>query len=447
MTYLKGYLNSRIKYHGRKGSSISGKFSFIGLGLMGSRVVDVIAQLKDQEGKPFYPTLAINSNLQDLESIENCQNKLVLRGYERGAGRDPVIGQEALQANEGEVKERFKEMAQGQDMVFMIAGLGGGTGTGGILNLTQWASQMREYYGINFGLILSLPRLRDKRVENQNALAILAKLNRLVAAREIPMIIIDNEYLYSSYKEKREKGEIAPGTDWTADSNLVIAGLIHQLNLITGFKPNGNKHFDGQELLRVLNTGGCITFSRTDLTIDEFKDRTTLVANIKTGIDKGIVAGGYNYRQEARSAGFSIVAPSRKASQVLDILSLEVLEDNINQLLPEADIFWGTYIDQNEAERVHVYSIISGMGLPKRVMDISDFVKEQENKENEVKALDLAMPSIVRPNNKVSIEFDTPFGGVEKETSAGLELGFNTETLRMKKNGLKELGKVPDWLK
>ncbi|KUO52342.1 MAG: hypothetical protein APF76_04720 [Desulfitibacter sp. BRH_c19] len=444
MSYVKGYLNSRIKYHGRKNTRISGKFSFVGMGLMGSRVVDTIAQLKDSEDRPYYPTLAINTNVQDLDSIENCKNKLALKGYERGAGRDPRIGYKALVENEAEVKSRLKHIASDQDMVFIIAGLGGGTGTGSILSIMKWASEIQEYFGVNFGLIISIPRKRDKRVENENALAVLAKLNDIVS--ELPIIIIDNELLYNEYKAKREKGEIGPGIDWTSDSNLTVASLIHQLNLITSFKPYGNKHFDGQELLRVLNVGGCITFARADLTLSEFKDNNALIAKILESIDNGVVAGGYNYKAEAKSIGFSVISPANKSDQVLDILAMEALEDSINKLLPHADTFWGTYIDQNETDKVYVFSVISGMGLPNRIEEIVEYVRTSNNTETRIKYLDIGEVNLSQKLKPKTLDIDNPFDQEENNSFKGGATDLDFEDEKTAKNPGLNLKNIPAWL-
>ena len=57
------------------------------------------------------------------------ENKIIL-GREitkgLGAGADPEVGRRAAQENESEIREAIK----GSDMVFITAGLGGGTGTG-----------------------------------------------------------------------------------------------------------------------------------------------------------------------------------------------------------------------------------------------------------------------------------------------------------------------------
>jgi cell division protein FtsZ len=55
-----------------------------------------------------------------------------------GAGTNPEIGRHAAEEN----KERVKEVLQGADMVFLTAGMGGGTGTGAIPVIAQIAREM-----------------------------------------------------------------------------------------------------------------------------------------------------------------------------------------------------------------------------------------------------------------------------------------------------------------
>jgi len=55
-----------------------------------------------------------------------------------GAGTNPEIGRQAAEEN----KERIKEVLQGADMVFLTAGMGGGTGTGAIPVIAAIAKEM-----------------------------------------------------------------------------------------------------------------------------------------------------------------------------------------------------------------------------------------------------------------------------------------------------------------
>lgn len=69
-----------------------------------------------------------NTDVQVLSSSP-CENKIVL-GKETtkglGAGGNPEVGKKAAEESESQIRERVK----GADMVFITAGMGGGTGTG-----------------------------------------------------------------------------------------------------------------------------------------------------------------------------------------------------------------------------------------------------------------------------------------------------------------------------
>ena len=55
-----------------------------------------------------------------------------------GAGANPEVGREAAL----EDRDRIQEMLEGADMVFITAGMGGGTGTGGAPIVAQVAKEM-----------------------------------------------------------------------------------------------------------------------------------------------------------------------------------------------------------------------------------------------------------------------------------------------------------------
>jgi len=89
------------------------------------------------EGVDFY---AMNT---DLQALSACQvpNKLQLGSKITtglGAGADPAIGQQAALEN----TDRIVELLQGADMVFVTAGLGGGTGTGAAPVIAALAKQL-----------------------------------------------------------------------------------------------------------------------------------------------------------------------------------------------------------------------------------------------------------------------------------------------------------------
>ena len=100
------------------------KIKVIGVGGGGGNAVStmIVSRL---EGVDF---IAANTDLQALESnqapIKIPLGSKVTRGL--GAGANPEIGRQSA----CEDRERIAEVLRGADMVFVTAGMGGGTGTG-----------------------------------------------------------------------------------------------------------------------------------------------------------------------------------------------------------------------------------------------------------------------------------------------------------------------------
>jgi len=100
------------------------RMTVIGCGGAGQNIVDWLYN----KGINGAEIIAINTDLQDLK-LKNADKKIlvgreVTRGL--GAGGMPEKGAEAAKESINEIKDAIK----GSDMVFICAGLGGGTGTG-----------------------------------------------------------------------------------------------------------------------------------------------------------------------------------------------------------------------------------------------------------------------------------------------------------------------------
>ena len=92
--------------------------------------------------------IAINTDAQAL-AISNADKKIhigskITKGL--GAGGDPEVGRQAAE----ESKEDLFEALEGADMVFVTAGMGGGTGTGGAPIVSEVA---REHGALTIGVV------------------------------------------------------------------------------------------------------------------------------------------------------------------------------------------------------------------------------------------------------------------------------------------------------
>lgn len=101
------------------------KIRIVGVGGGGSNAVNAMID-KGLEGVEF---CVLNTDVQALEKSEATLKLQIGKNLTRGlgAGADPEVGKKAVE----EDREEIARLLSGSDMVFVTAGMGGGTGTGG----------------------------------------------------------------------------------------------------------------------------------------------------------------------------------------------------------------------------------------------------------------------------------------------------------------------------
>lgn len=101
------------------------KIKVVGIGGAGGSAVNRMVHSKIK-GVEF---IVLNTDIQALRAIDNSVKKIRIgRSLTKGlgSGMNPEVGQKAIEESQNEVREVLK----GADLVFLTAGLGGGTGTG-----------------------------------------------------------------------------------------------------------------------------------------------------------------------------------------------------------------------------------------------------------------------------------------------------------------------------
>ena len=146
----------------------------VGVGGGGSNAVNrmITAGLRGVE------FIAINTDAQAL-AMSNADKKIhvgskLTKGL--GAGGDPEIGRQAAE----ESKEDLFEILDGADMVFITAGMGGGTGTGGSPIVAEVA---RELGALTIGVVtkpFSFEGRRRAQAADEGARTIKQKVNTLI---------------------------------------------------------------------------------------------------------------------------------------------------------------------------------------------------------------------------------------------------------------------------
>lgn len=101
------------------------KIRVVGLGGGGCNALNSMISLQNIQGVEF---IAVNTDAQALLTSQSPQKLQIGDTLTRGlgSGGDPEVGRAAAEESE----DKIKEILAGADMVFLTAGMGGGTGTG-----------------------------------------------------------------------------------------------------------------------------------------------------------------------------------------------------------------------------------------------------------------------------------------------------------------------------
>lgn len=168
-----------LDYYSDRGA----KIRVVGVGGGGGNAINSMIEMGLQ-GVEFF---AINTDLQALER-NKAPNKIqvgknLTRGL--GAGADPNIGQRAVEEDRDEIARALT----GSDMIFITAGMGGGTGTGGAPIV---ASIAKSIQALVVGIVTK-PFHVEGKVRMSNAEKGIEELRKYVDT----LIVIPNQKLLS----------------------------------------------------------------------------------------------------------------------------------------------------------------------------------------------------------------------------------------------------------
>jgi cell division protein FtsZ len=159
------------------------KIKVIGIGGGGGNAVNTMI-LYNMKGVEF---IAANTDAQALKAsaspIKIQLGAEVTKGL--GAGSDPEVGRSAAM----EAQDALKQYLAGSDMVFITAGLGGGTGTGGAPVIAEISKEL----GVLTVAVVTKPFLFEGKRRNQQAEEGIAELRRIVDT----LIVVPNQRLLS----------------------------------------------------------------------------------------------------------------------------------------------------------------------------------------------------------------------------------------------------------
>lgn len=304
------------------------KIKVLGIGGAGGNAINNMIAVK-LKGVEF---MAANTDSQDLERSA-CSNKMQLgltitKGL--GAGSDPEIGR--LSAEES--IEDIKESIDGSDMVFITAGMGGGTGTGASPVV---ARECRESGALTVAVVTKPFKFEgDKRMSR--ALQGIEKLKKEVDT----LIIIPNERLK------------AMGSKNTSFKELIVRADDVLLNAVKGISDlimsNGFINLDFADVKKVMEQMG--------------------TALMGTGRASGENRASEAAQQAVNSPLLEDISISGAKGLLMNItgspeMTMEEIDEASNYIRGEvdndADIFWGVVFDEEMKDDIQITVIATGI--------------------------------------------------------------------------------------
>ena len=276
---------------------------------------------------------AINTDAKHLLAIHAPKKILIGKNITRGlgAGAIPQVGEAAAKENEREIRD----FIQGANIVFVTAGMGGGTGTGS----AHFAARLaKEQKALTIGVV-TLPFKAEGDVRMENALDGLERLRRLCDTT----IVIPNDKLL----------ELVPKLPVDAAFKVADEVLMQTIRGLTEIitKP-GLVNLDYSDILTVMNEGG-VAFvgigeseeadpeDRVEAAIEEALN-SPLLGEIELKDSKGAlirVVGGPDMT----------VSEAQKAAEIVG-----------QRIAKHARLIWGCSIDPLVESTVKILLIVTG---------------------------------------------------------------------------------------
>ncbi len=308
---------------------VKAKIVIMGVGGAGSNTITRLNAL----GLEGVLTVAANTDAQHL--LESVADRKIVLGKElcggSGAGGDPKIGEEAAKESEPEIKE----VLEGADLVFLMAGLGGGTGTGGLPIIAEIAKEL----GAVVVSMVTLPFEAEGRRRNEIARAGLANVLRTSDT----IVVVNNDRILELVGDRPLHEAFLIADEIMARSVKGVVELVTKPGLI---------NVDFADLRAVLEKGGpaILAFGESD-----GEDRA--VEAVEDALANPLL--------EADISGAKAAVVNITCGPDLSLQEMKrVVETVVDALDPDANVIWGARIEDGLEGTVQVLLVVAGVTSP-----------------------------------------------------------------------------------
>jgi cell division protein FtsZ len=286
-----------------------------------------------EEGIKGASLVAANTDVQHLVNIQ-ADTKILIgeqKTQGRGAGSLPQVGEEAAL----ESQEDIHDSIQGSDMVFVTAGLGGGTGTG---SAPVVAKAAREAGALTIAIVTT-PFTAEGEVRRTNAEAGLERLRDVADT----VIVVPNDRLLDAV------GKLPVKQAFKVSDEVLMRSVKGITELIT--KP-GLVNLDFADVKTVMERGGVamIGLGESD---SEQKAQDSVKSALRSPLLDVDISG-------ANSALVNVTGGSDMSIEEAE----GVVEEIYERIDPEARIIWGTSIDEELDGKMRTMIVVTGVDSP-----------------------------------------------------------------------------------
>jgi cell division protein FtsZ len=346
----------------------------VGVGGAGGNAVDHMIR-NTVQGVEF---IAMNTDAQALAHGQS-KNQIQLGASGLGAGAKPEAGRAAAM----EARDEIEEALQGAHMVFITAGMGGGTGTGAAPLVAEVAKQM----GILTVAVVTKPFTFEGVKRMQAAEGGIDELAQNVDS----VIVILNEKLEEVLGE-----DVSMEEAFSAADNVLknaVAGISEIINI------RGLINVDFQDVKTVMHEQGMAMMGSASAS---GMDRAHIAAEqaVACPLLEGVNLSG------ARGVLVNITA-ARSGLKLRE--TKEVMETIRSFAAEDATVILGAVYDEDMGDELRVTVVATGLGQPAAIRQTKPQLVLKNGTDNmPVNGVDYAvldaMPAVIRKNRASTIE-------------------------------------------
>ncbi len=360
----------------------------MGIGGGGCNAVNSMIDSNIQSAE-FYAVNTDNQALM-LSKAENCIQIGAVLTKGLGAGSDPSIGEAAAEESKDEIEESLK----GTDLLFIAAGMGGGTGTGAASVIARIARDL----GILTVAVVTKPFKFEGRIRNENAMKGISNLRKYVDT----LVVIPNDKLLQSLPAQTSVLEAFKVADGMLKQGIIgIVDLIATPSLI---------NLDFADVNTVMRNQGL-----AHMGIGRAKGENRIIEAVRQAVSSPLL--------ETTIEGAKSVILNVTGSKDLTLAEVSEAAELVSGIIdPAANIIFGQTVDETLVDEVKITVIATGFtagGEEKKTaaksqakpVDISE-MSDEELAESNIPPL---LVEIEKEERKTKAEDDRVFEPVKEE--------------------------------